>query len=144
MSTDTTNIEPTELVNVNQDVSQKAFFGNKNQLRHRPFLVITLAALPAKDSKTHMSGWGANRNSWNISEDAKILDNISSNIMRNATFIIDIVNGIVVRNAKAQTFDDQKVLAHFMQKYSNEITQGLSRWLHSDAPIPTVSQPKEI
>lgn len=123
---------------------QKAYFGNKSQLRNRPFLVIKTAATPNNKAVTSVAGWGNNGSAWNVSEDAKIVDRVSYKMLHEATLVIDILNSEVVKNQHSAKFTNERMLEHFMPKYSDLITKGIAEWAKTNKPVPSVTEtPKE-
>lgn len=92
---------------------------------HRPFLVVDIYSVPAKEAKTHKKGWGEAMTSWNTNEHPYLVDRITPKHLRQASIIIDINNETMVKNR----FDDgtdginDDVMAHYTTKYAEYIQQ---------------------
>lgn len=97
-------------------------------LRNRPFLVINVSARPSSQAKTQVRGWLSRPENTETFESASIVDRVTDNVITNSILIIDIINTTIVRNRLAEKPDEDKLIKHFMSKYSDKVTEGLRIW----------------
>lgn len=116
-------------------VPKNVHFGER-YLRNRPFLVVNTMAQVRPGVSTHVKGWGDIETNWNIAEQATIVDRVSDKMLKESTFIIDIINNKVVKNRYSETATEDTVLKHFIPKYGQEITEALGRWGAQHKPVP--------
>jgi hypothetical protein len=119
-------------------IPSNVHFGDR-YLRNRPFLVINTAAKAKRLVQTHVKGWGDSETNWDMTEKADVVDRVSDKMLREATFVIDILNNKLVKNRHSGQAEDDTILQHFINKYGNQITQGLQAWGSQNSPVPSVS-----
>lgn len=105
---------------------------NLRNLRNRPFLVVNTIQRPEKGVNTSVKGWTEAPRNWAIFESPYVVDRVSNKVMREATVIIDIMGGSVVKNRFDEVADDE-VLEHYLTKYKEYATRGVDVWLSKEA-----------
>lgn len=89
-------------------------------LRRRPFLVVIMFLKPP-------TGWPTERKGWKehsiVSERPSVVHRISTDHLRTAAVIIDVLNDRVVKNRFTDEMSDEEALRHFKAKHAGVIAQ---------------------
>lgn len=97
-------------------------------LRNRPFLCIEFVNRPAKGVKTEKAGWKDITGSEAQFEKPYVVDRVNDIQMRNANIIVDVLNGVCVKNGFPDTPSDQ-VAHHFLERYREQVKEAMDIWL---------------
>ena len=97
-----------------------------NYLRNRPFLVVKYLQTPNAESNTRVKGWGTD-GKWDVNESMVIVDRIKSRHQQEATIILDILEGKVIKN-RFDEAGDGKVFAYYFERYKDDITKAIQDW----------------
>jgi hypothetical protein len=114
------------------EAQAEVIFGEK-YLRNRPFLVLTETSRPAPGVKTETKGWMEVDGQLKRFEQPSIVDRVQRKHLVNATIIIDLLNRAVVKNRHAELGTDEQFLEFYMEKYAEQITEGLRIWAQRSA-----------
>lgn len=104
---------------------------NKNYLSKRPFLIVNTTFTPGPGARTAQKDW-AEKAGWNVIEDIAIVDRVTNKHQTYATLIVDILEAKCVKNGFTNVTREE-AMAHFMQKYKEEIKQAMAVWLEREA-----------
>jgi hypothetical protein len=104
---------------------------NKNYLSKRPFLVVSTKFLPGPGARTAQKNW-AEQSGWNVVEEVAIVDRVTPKHQTFSTLIVDILESKCVKNGFAGSTNDE-AMAHFMQKYKEQIKEAVGIWLEREA-----------
>lgn len=107
-------------------------FGEK-YLRNRPFLIVKELARPAASAKTGKKGWMDEPGQLDRFEQPSIVDRVSSKHMVEAAIIIDLLNRKMVKNRYASAASPEQFLEYYLEKYAEQITEGLQIWARRSA-----------
>lgn len=107
-------------------------FGEK-YLRRRPFLVLNESARPAPGVRTETKGWKDVPGQLQTFESASIVDRVASKHLTSASFIIDLLNRKMVKNRYAEHGTEEQFVSYYMEKYAQQITEGLRVWAQRSA-----------
>lgn len=99
--------------------------------QNRPFLVVTAVQRPAKGVDTGKKGWANEPANWATFERTMVVDRLTTAILTEAQFVIDIMRGECVKNRSAQP--DDTVTEHYLGKYMQECKKGVDAWLSKQA-----------
>jgi hypothetical protein len=95
--------------------------------RNRPFLVIELRHIPKPTANTRVKGWMNDPDNLVMTEHVSVVDRLNAKQMT-ASLIIDLLDGKLLKNARAGEADDEMVIAHYVKKYDDMIKDGLRNW----------------
>lgn len=102
-------------------------------LRNRPFLMVSIAARPARGVHTHVKGWGDTYTNWEQTEQRIVTDRVNAVHLRDYNVIIDVLNRKIVKNVFKENTPDDEVVNHFMNRYQNEIQEAMDIWMRDFA-----------
>lgn len=95
-------------------------------LRNRPFLVITHVQRPSKSIDTRKAGWSTPDTEWDVSENMIVVDRIKTHQMNQATVILDLLHGKVVKNRFGD--NNTAVFKAYFDRYQQDIVEALKTW----------------
>ena len=95
-------------------------------LRNRPFLVIETITQPSGSARTERKGWQKTPGNLHVEEKPYMVARISTNIIKRAAAIIDVVNDTVVKNRLG--LKSEILLDHAKSKYGSMIQQSKDAW----------------
>lgn len=95
-------------------------------LRNRPFLVITHVQRPNKKIDTRKAGWSTPETEWDVSENMIVVDRIKMHQMNQASVILDLLHGKVVKNRFGE--NDIAVFKAYFDRYQQDIVEALKTW----------------
>jgi hypothetical protein len=98
-------------------------------LRNRPFLVVEISQRPAPDVNTGVRGWQDQPGALQSFEKVSFLDRI--NKRASYAVIIDIINSVVIQNGSSRS--DDEVMATYLSKYRDKVTDALTVWAKREA-----------
>jgi hypothetical protein len=107
-------------------------FGEK-YLRRRPFLVLSEVARPAAGVRTEKKGWMDEPGQLVRFEQPSIVDRVSTNHLKGASLIVDLLNRKIVKNRYSAMGTEEQFLAYYLEKYAEQITEGLRIWAQRSA-----------
>ena len=107
-------------------------FGEK-YLRHRPFLIIEERARPAPNVKTERKGWMEVPGQVARFEIPSIVDRVADKHMMGASVIVDLLNRKMVKNRYSEMGTEEQFVTHYLEKYAEQITEGLRIWAQRSA-----------
>ena len=110
-------------------------------LRNRPFLVIGIISRPSQGVNTSKPGWAGVTGSTTVYEQPSLVDRVNDSHLKNASVIIDVINGKIVKN----TFKDtpaSEVVNHYLEKYRPQVTEAMDIWLNQVAAKVAKETPK--
>lgn len=92
---------------------------------NKPFIVIYRQFLPKAGVDTRQKGWIAE--GLESVERFEIVDRLSNRQKRDGMVIIDLLDMKIVQNGSG--LDRDVILAHYSNKYANDIAHGVEVWL---------------
>jgi hypothetical protein len=98
-----------------------------DDLRNRPFLVVTSIERPVTGVNTSEAKWNKMTGSINLFERAEIVDRVKTTLLQKATVVIDLIGGKIIKSR--YDLDDQQVVEHYLGKYMDECKRGVDTWL---------------
>lgn len=102
--------------------------GKFDNLRHRPFMLVTVAYRPKDGVNTNIKGWQQQDKSMQVIEKVDFHDRVSDRHLSKYTAIIDLFRGTVItHNIVGRT--NQEVFDYFTNKYRNEVNESVGLYM---------------
>ena len=101
-------------------------------LRNRPFLVVKTLHRPSSRTNTEVAGWTYDNSNWTSFEQPSVVDRVNTSLLTDATVIIDIINGKVVKSMYTGK-TDKEVMNHFFSQYKDIVSESINLWIQKQA-----------
>lgn len=102
--------------------------GKLDNLRNKPFLLISVRETPAKGVSTNKSGWNDKGTNIMRYETPTVVDRVTTKHLSACPVIIDIMAGKCVVNRYEGAADDG-VAEHYLTKFSDICKRGSEAWV---------------
>lgn len=102
--------------------------GKFDNLRHRPFMLITIAYRPKDGINTNVRGWREQPNAMQVIEKVDFHDRVSDRHLTRYSVIIDLFRGKVI-TSNLEGKKDQEVFDYFTNKYRDEVNESVGIYM---------------